>query len=288
MSRVAYHDGRWLPISAPALPVEDRCAQFADGVYEVMLALAGNVVDLDRHLDRLDRSLQAMRLAWPVSRRVLVAIIDTALARNALPEASVYLQVGRGAAPRYHLFPKGRRPSLTVTVRRASFPGRADVEQGVRVMTMADERWARCDIKSVSLLPNLLARQLAADHGCREAWLVDGHGFVTEGTSSNAWIVDAQGTLVTRPLGHEILGGITREVVLEIARADGIPCAERAFRVAEAAEAREGLITSTTSLVLPVVELNGRPLGDRRPGPVGRRLLSLYAERAGLPRRSWP
>lgn len=288
MSRIAYHDGRWLPIGAPALPVEDRSAQLADGVYEVIKALDGVPRDLDRHLDRLERSLAEVRLAPPVSRPALALLIREALARNPLREAVVYLQVGRGVAPRQHLFPKGVRPSLTITVRRAPFPGRAEIEQGVAVVTLPDERWARCDIKSVSLLANVLARQRAAEAGCREAWLVDGDGNVTEGSSSNAWIVDAGGRLVTRELGPRILGGVTRSVLLELARTAGLAVVERAFSLAEARTAPEALLSSTSSLVLAVTRIDGQPVGDGRPGPVGRRLLRLYAAHERLPARLWP
>jgi D-alanine transaminase len=288
MSRIAYHDGRWLPIATPALPVEDRSAQFADAVYEVVKALEGVPRDLDRHLDRLERSLAAIRLAPPTSRRALAGLVREALARNPLREAVVYLQVGRGVAPRQHLFPKGVRPSLTITVRRAVFPSRDEIERGVGVITLPDERWARCDIKSVSLLANVLAKQRAAEAGCREAWLVDAEGDITEGSGSNVWIVDRCGRLVTRELGPRILGGVTRSVLLELARGDGIETVERAFGVAEARAAPEALVSSTSTLLLPVTRIDGQPVGDGRPGPIGRRLLRLYAAHQRLPARLWP
>jgi D-alanine transaminase len=285
LSRIAYCNGRWLPIASPALPVEDRGTQFADAVYEVIKAIDGRPCDLDRHLDRLGRSLAAIRLSWPMSRRALTLVIHEALRRNALREAAMYLQVGRGFAPRQHLFPAGSRPSLVLTVRRAPFPGRHELEAGVRVVSAPDERWARCDIKSVGLLPNLLARQQAAERGCREAWLVDAEGLVTEGTSSNAYIVDRDGRLVTRPLGPAILGGVTRSVLLELARSDGIEIVERPFSLDEAMTAREALLSSTTSLLLSVIEIDGRPIGNGSPGLIAQRLLDLYARHAGLPRR---
>jgi D-alanine transaminase len=288
MSRIVYHDGRWLPIAAPALPVEDRCAQFADGIYEVVKALDGQPLDLDRHLDRLERSMRELRLAAPMSRRVLAGLVREALARNPLREAVVYLQVGRGVAPRNHLFPKGVRPGLTVTVRRAVLPSRDEIERGVGVITLPDERWARCDTKSVSLLPNVLAKQRAAEAGCREAWLVDTDGLVTEGSASNAWIVDPRGRLITRELGPRILGGVTRGTLIELARGDGIEVVERAFGLDEAKAAAEALLSSTSSLLLPVTRIDGQSVGDGRPGPLHRRLLRLYAAHQGLPRRLWP
>lgn len=285
MSRIAYCNGRWLPITAPALSVEDRAAQFADAVYEVIKAIDGRACDLDRHLDRLDRSLAAVRLAWPMSRRALATVIAAALDRSALREAAVYLQVGRGAAPRFHPFPKHGRSSLVVTVRRAPFPGRRELDEGVKVISLPDERWAHCDIKSVGLLPNVLARQRAAEAGCREAWLVDADGHVTEGSGSNAYIVDRDGRLITRPLGPQILGGVTRSVLLELARADGIEVVERSFTLGEALAAREVLLSSTTSLLLSVTEIDSRPIGNGHPGSVGRRLFGLYARHCDLPQR---
>lgn len=285
MSRIAYCNGRWLPIGAPAVPVEDRGLQFADAVYEVVKAVDGRPCDLDRHLDRLDRSLHRLRMAWPMPRRALTAVIMAGLARSALRDVAIYLQVGRGVAPRSHPFPAHARPGLIATFRRAHFPGRRELELGVKVISLPDERWARCDIKSVGLLPNVLARQRAAEAGCREAWLVDDAGFVTEGGGSNAYIVDRDGRLVTRPLGPSILPGVTRSVLLELARQDGLEVSERPFSLEEAREAREALLSSTTSLLLPVVEIDGRPVGNGHPGSVSRRLFQLYAAHCGLSSR---
>jgi D-alanine transaminase len=283
MTRVAYANGRFLPLARACVGVEDRGLQFADGVYEVVKVVRGRPVDLERHLDRLERSLSALRIRPPMSRAALKVVIGEALRRNGLREAVAYIQVDRGRAPRNHLFPKTAvRPTLVLTVRRVTYPRPAEIEEGVGVITLPDERWARCDVKSVSLLPNVLAKQQAAEAGCREAWLVDGEGLVTEGSSSNAYIVDREGRLVTRPLGPEILGGITREVVLELARAQGIPVVERPFSVAEARAAREAFLTSTTSLVLPVTSIDGRPVANGRPGSVTGALLAAYAERTGL------
>lgn len=282
MTRTAYVNGRYLPLDRAAVSVEDRGLQFADGVYEVVKVVAGRPRDLERHLDRLGRSLAALRMAQPMSRAALTAVIGEVVRRNRLRDATVYLQVDRGRAPRNHLFPKAGRPSLVVTARRVSLPRLDELEHGVGVITLPDERWARCDVKSVGLLPNVLARQRAAEAGCREAWLVDGQGLVTEGSTSNAYIVDREGRLVTRPLGPEILGGVTREVVLELARAAGVPVVERAFAVDEAREAREAFLTSTSALVLPVTSIDGRPVANGAPGSTTRRLLAAYAARVGL------
>ena len=176
MSRIAYVNGRYLPIGAPAIQIEDRGYQLADGVYEVCKVVAGRFRDLDRHLDRLERSLAALRIPMPMARRALELVMRETWRRNRLPDAMVYLQVSRGVAPRNHAFPSRVRPSLVVTVRPSRLPSAREMEHGVRVITLPDERWARCEIKSISLLPNVLAKQSAAEAGCREAWLVDGEG----------------------------------------------------------------------------------------------------------------
>lgn len=282
MTRLAYVDGRFVPIAARAIAIEDRGLQFAHGVYEVIKAVGGRLLDLDRHLDRLERSLSAARIPLPMSRTALALLLEEVLRRNRLADAALYLQIDRGVAPRNHLWSEDLRPTVIVTVRPARFPSAEEQAQGVAVITLPDERWARCDIKSVSLLPNVLAKQKAAEAGCREAWLVGRDGAVTEGASSNAWIVDAGGVLRTHPAGPAILGGVTRDVVLELARARGIPLAERAFTPAEASAAREAFVTSTTSLVLPVTRIDGRPVGDGRPGPVTTSLARLYAAHCGL------
>lgn len=278
MSRVAYVNGRFRPIAALAVPVENRALQFADGIYEVVKVMGGRLCDLDRHLDRLERSLEALRIAMPASRGALVQIMREALRRNGLKDALVYVQIDRGVAPRNHAFPKHARPSLIVTVRRASFPKPTELTEGVGVITAPDQRWKRCDVKSVSLLANVLAKQQAVEAGCREVWLYDEAGAVTEGSSSNAYIVDPEGRLVTHPLGPRILGGVTRSVVLELARAEGIPVVERPFTLEEVRAAREAFLTSTSSLVLPVTSVDGRPVANGRPGSITTRLLELYRE----------
>lgn len=282
MTRLAYVDGRFVPIAARAVVIEDRGLQFAHGVYEVIKAVAGRLVDRDRHLDRLERSLAAARIPLPMGRAALALLLEEVLRRNRLADAAIYLQIDRGVAPRNHLWSEDLRPSIIVTARPARFPSAEEQARGVAVITLPDERWARCDIKSVSLLPNVLARQKAAEAGCREAWLVGRDGAVTEGSSSNAWIVDAEGVLRTHPTGPAILGGVTRDVVLELARAQGIPLAERAFTPVEALAAREAFLTSTTSLVLPITRIDGRAVGDGRPGPVTTTLARLYAAHCGL------
>jgi D-alanine transaminase len=276
MARIAYVNGRYRPLAGEAIAIEDRGYQFADGVYEVIKVLGGRARDLDRHLDRLQRSLAALAISPPMSRVALSSVLAETLQRNRLHEALLYIQVTRGTAPRNHVYPKQTRSSLVVTARRPSFPSAREREEGVGVMTMPDLRWGRCDIKSISLLANVMARQQAAAAGCREAWLIDQAGFVTEGSASNAYIVDHDGCLVTHPLSERILGGITRSVILELARADGIPVVERPFSLAEAQAAREAALSSTSSMLLPVTAIDDRSVGNGHPGTVVRRLLTLY------------
>jgi D-alanine transaminase len=276
MARVAYVNGRYRPLAGEAIALEDRGYQFADGVYEVIKVLAGRPRDLERHLDRLQRSLAALEIAAPMSRAALTSVLSETLRRNRLRDALLYVQVTRGTAPRNHVYPKQARPSLVVTARKPAFPSARERAEGVGVITLPDLRWGRCDIKSISLLPNVMARQRAAAAGCREAWLVDQAGCVTEGSASNAYIVDQGGRLLTHPLSERILGGITRAVVLELARADGIPVVERPFSVAEAQAAREAALSSTSSMLLPVTAIDERTVGNGHPGSVVRRLLELY------------
>lgn len=276
MARIAYVNGRYRPLAGEAIALEDRGYQFADGVYEVIKVLAGRPRDLERHLDRLQRSLAALEIAAPMSRAALTSVLFETLRRNRLRDALLYVQVTRGTAPRNHVYPKQARPSLVVTARKPGFPSARERAEGVGVITLPDLRWGRCDIKSISLLPNVMARQQAAAAGCREAWLVDQAGRVTEGSASNAYIVDQGGRLVTHPLSERILGGITRSVVLELARAEGIPVDERPFSVAEAQAAREAALSSTSSMLLPVTAIDERTVGNGHPGSVVRRLLELY------------
>jgi D-alanine transaminase len=276
MARIAYVNGRYRPLAGMAIAIEDRGYQFADGVYEVIKVLAGRPRDLDRHLDRLERSLAALAIRPPMTRAALTSVLGEVLRRNRLRDALLYLQVSRGTAPRNHVYPQSARPSLVVTVRKPSFPGAREREQGVGVITLPDLRWGRCDIKSISLLANVMARQQAAAAGRREAWLIDQGGMVTEGSASNAYIVDQDGCLVTYPLCERILGGVTRSVILELARADGIDVVERPFSLAEARAAREAALSSTSSLLLPVTAIDERTVGNGHPGTVVRRLMTLY------------
>jgi D-alanine transaminase len=266
MFRIAYVNGRYVAAGAAAVHIEDRGYQFADGVYEVVAVTNGALVDEAPHMDRLARSLQEMEIAWPVSRRALGHIVREVVRRNGLIDGMIYLQITRGVAPRDHAFPADVRPALVVTPKRLT-PQRPEVaEQGVQVISIPDQRWKRCDIKSVSLLPNVLGKQQAKKAGAFEAWQVADDGIVTEGTSTNAWIIDRDGAVVTHPADCAILDGITRRAVLRVARESGMKVVERRFSLDEALSAREAFLTSTTAAVLPVVAIDGRTIGNGAPG----------------------
>ncbi len=282
MTRVVYVDGRYVPYAAAHVHVEDRGYQFADGVYEVIAVRNDRFVDADAHLDRLDRSLGELRIAWPVARAALMPILKEVVRRNRAGGCgAVYLQVTRGVAPRAHAFPKAAKSVLVAMARRLPVPSREAMARGVAVITTDDLRWKRADIKSVSLLPNVLGKQAAIEAGADEAWLVDADGRITEGTASNAWIVTPTGEVVTRHLDRAILAGITRQSVLDIAAELGLAVVERPFTVAEAEGAREAFLTSTTSWVKPVVRINGVPVGEGGIGPVSGRLLERYLRHMG-------
>ena len=277
MSRIAYVNGRYLPRSEAKVSIEDRGYQFADGVYEVCEVQEGRLIDERRHMARLERSLRELRIGRPMSPAALAIVLRETVRRNRVRDGIVYVQITRGVARRDFPFPAGTKSSLVVTARSNDL---ARLEQmaaaGIGVVTVPDIRWRRVDIKSVALLPNVLAKQSARDQGAREAWLVDAQGRVTEGASSNAWIVSRDGKLITRQLGHDILPGITRSVVLDVIRAQGLAFEERAFTVDEAYAAREAFVTSASQIVMPVVRIDGRPVGNGAPGLIAAALRRDY------------
>lgn len=278
MSRIAYVNGRFVPHSEAQVHVEDRGYQFSDGVYEVTAVLRAKAQDLEPHLDRLERSLAELSIAMPASRRTIAMLHDEMIRRNLIRDGMVYLQVTRGVSARDHAFP-GRpvRPALVMTAKRLDFARiAATAAQGVAVVTQPDIRWGRCDIKTVSLLANVLAKQAARAAGAFECWMVDRDGFITEGSSSNAWIVDSAGRLRTRSLSQSILPGITRQVLFAEAARAGIEIVEQPFTVDEVLSAREAFTTSTTAFVMPVVRLDGKAVGEGRPGEMTLRLRRIY------------
>lgn len=277
MPRVSYVNGRFVPHGRARVHVDDRGYQFADAVYEVVAVVDGRMVDAGLHFERLGRSLAGIRMELPFTFALFEAKVGHLLRLNRVRSAAaLYLQVSRGVAPRDHRLPPSPKPSVVMTLRRLRPPEPALAGSGVAVVTAPDLRWARPDIKSTGLLANVLAKDGAAAAGAYEAWLHDGAGRVTEGASTNAWIVDGDGVVVTRPADGGILDGVTRRALLRIASEAGVPLAERAFGVDEARAAREAFLTSTTAFVLPVVRIDGHAVGDGRPGPRTREMMALY------------
>lgn len=274
MPRIVYVNGRYVPYAQAAVHVEDRGFQLADAVYEVIEILGGRLIDEPRHLDRLWRSLAGIGISPPMSRAALAHVLRQTIKKNHVRDGSVYLQVTRGAAPRDFLFPSVEVAPTLVVIARPGNRARiaALAEAGIAVKTMPDNRWGRCDLKTVMLLPACLAKEAAKAEGAREAWLVDEQGLVTEGASSNAWIVDRAGTLRTRPKGPDILPGVTRATLMDAVAALGLKLDERAFSVEEARSAREAFITAASQTVMPVVSLDGSAIGDGKPGPLTRLL----------------
>lgn len=285
MSQVAYVNGAYAPIGAPLLSILDRGFQFADAIYEVWAVRDGWLADREAHMARLQRSLAELRIAAPMSEASLYAVLHETVRRNRVRHGIVYVQISRGAAPRDHAFPAGGvRPTLVVTAKTLSRQVIGErAARGVSVVSLSDERWARRDIKSVNLLANVLARQAAKEAGAFEAWLVDDAGLVTEGTSSTAWIVDEDGHLRTRPLSNDLLHGVTRAVLLQIARERQMSVIETAFTIEEAARAREAFLSGASNPVVPIIAVDGAPIGDGRPGPITLALRAAYLGGAGDP-----
>jgi D-alanine transaminase len=283
MSRVAYVDGQYLPHHSAAVHIEDRGYQFADGVYEVIAVVGGSLLDEGPHLTRLARSLAELRIPAPMSNSALHIVMREVVRRNNVRDGIVYVQITRGVAARDHSFPKFARPALVVTSRRKRSVDPRAVDNGIAVITIPDIRWQRCDIKSVALLPNVLGKQRAKEAGAFEAWQVDREGRVSEGTSTNAWIVTSDATVVTRQADSAILNGVTRLAVLDIIRREGHGFVERPFSVAEAKSAREAFLTSTVVDLLPVVRIDGDPVGNGQPGPLSRKLRECYLAHATAP-----
>ncbi len=280
MSRIAYVNGAYVPHSSAAVHVEDRGYQFADGVYEVIGVTSGRLVDEAPHLKRLKRSLGELRIAPPMGEGPLKCVMREVIRRNRLSEGCLYLQITRGVAPRDFAFPAHVPSALVMTAKHMRAVPEATVERGVSVITIPDIRWQRCDIKAVGLTAAVLGKQRARETGAYEAWQVDAKGYVTEGTSSNAWIVTKDGKVVTREATSAILNGITRLSVIELAGTSKLKFEERPFTVAEAKAAREAMITSTTSFVLPVTRIDDAKIGDGKAGPFTRRLRAAYLAHA--------
>lgn len=280
MPRIAYVNGRYLPHSEAAVHVEDRGFQFADGVYEVCEVRHGFIVDLTRHLNRLERSLSELRMPMPMSRAALTLVIREVLRRNHVRNGLYYMQVTRGAARRDHVFPAPDTPMTVVITAKSTDPSiiAKKNENGISAITVRDNRWDRVDIKTVGLLPNCMARQQAKEAGAAEAIYVDDEGRVKEGAATNVWIVDEFGTLVTRPADHGILRGITRTTLMDVADKLGIPYREDYFTVDEMLKAREVFITAATSICFPVVTIDGTTIANGHPGSVSQKIREAFFE----------
>jgi D-alanine transaminase len=282
MSRIAYVNGRYLPLRDAAVNVEDRAFQLGDGVYEVCEVRGGRLIDEARHLARLERSLAAIHIAQPIDTVGIGVILRELVRRNRVENGIVYLQITRGVAPRNHAFPLTPvRPGIIGTARSLDMAqGEKRAEEGIAIVTVPDNRWGRVDIKTVGLLPNVLAKQTARAAGAYEAWFVDRDGWVTEGASTNAWIVTGDNRLVTRQADHGILSGITRSVLMDMLGPEGFSVEERAFTVEEALHAKEAFISAASTIVMPVVLIDGKPVGSGTPGPVAKRLRAAFHRHA--------
>ena len=285
MSRIVFINGSFLPYEEAKVPVMDRGFLFADGIYEVSAVLNSRLVDNDAHLARLERSLKEIRIPNPYAPEEWTRLEEELVRRNGLVEGVVYMQVTRGVAERDFAFPKDAKPTVVMFTQVKTISRSPAAEAGVAVVTVEDLRWKRRDIKSVALLAQVLAKQAAAEAGVAEAWMVeDGH--VTEGSSSTAFIITKDRRIVTRPLSNAILPGITRRSVMRLASEAGLRIEERLFTVEEAHGAAEAFLTSASSFVMPVVAIDGRPVGTGKPGQLTRRLRQLYLEMAGAPAKA--
>jgi D-alanine transaminase len=278
MSRISYVNGQYIPHTNASVHIEDRGYQFADGVYEVFAVHDGNLVGEQGHLDRLKHSLVSLQIDWPMAKRSFMVVVKEVVRRNHVKFGLVYIQITRGVARRDHPFPTNTQSAIVVTARKMPPLDKNVLNKGVKVITIPDIRWKRKDIKSISLLPNCLGKQQAREAGAFEAWQYDGEGNITEGTSSNAWIVTKDGELVTKQIGSTILNGITRLAVLESAREAGYSVSERAFSIEEAHNAKEAFITSSTSHVKAVTQIDDKIIGNGHVGELTSKLLDLYVD----------
>jgi D-alanine transaminase len=281
MPRIAYVNGLYERTSEAAVSIEDRGYQFADAVYEVWSVFDGRLADQAGHLNRLERSLSELQIAMPMPRTSLLVVLNEVIRRNRLREGLVYLQISRGVAARDHFFPANTRPSMVITAKPVDRDA-AEIKAaaGIKAISAPDMRWGRCDIKTVGLLPNVLAKQQAKTRGAGEVIFVDQDGYVTEGGSTNVYIVTTDGTIRTRSLEANILAGVTRLNLLPLIRESGITFSEAAFTLEDALSAAEVFVTAATSLVMSIVAINDTPIGDGKPGPIACALREVYIERA--------
>jgi D-alanine transaminase len=280
MTRIIYVNGRYLPYAEAAIHPEDRGNQFGDAVYEVCEVREGHLIDETRHMTRLERSLGELGIPKPMSRAAWSRVLRETIRQNRVRHGLVYLQVSRGVAKRDFFFPAPDTLPTVICLARPTNAAKGETlaAKGIAIVSAPDIRWGRCDIKTTMLLPASMAKQRAREHGANDTWLVDEQGFVTEGASANAWILDGEGRLITRGLDHALLGGITRATLIDLLKREGITMIERPFTIAEAQAAREAFVTSATSIVMPVVSIDGKPIGNGAPGLLAQRLRSHFHE----------
>ncbi|HZA91142.1 MAG TPA: D-amino-acid transaminase [Gemmatimonadales bacterium] len=282
MSRIVFLNGSFLPLEEAKVPFMDRGFLFGDGVYEGIGVLDGQLIDNEAHLERLERSLAEVSIRNPYSRAQWTSLQEEIVRRNGMAEGFIYFQVTRGVAERDFFFPENAEPTVAMFTQAKAIADAPAARTGIAVVTVPDQRWARRDIKSINLLAQVLAKQAAKEAGAQEAWLVE-DGYVTEGGSSSGFIVTRKGSIVVRPLSNAILPGITRKSLLRLSEEARIPLEERRFTVEEAYDAAEAFLTSASNFVLPIVTINGRPVGDGKPGPITKRLRELYLSMARIP-----
>jgi len=276
MSLTAYVNGHFLPMESAMVHIEDRGFQFADGVYEVVACFNGRFLDMQPHLERLERSCSAIDITLPCTLDRLTELVQETWRKNPFPDAMIYIQVTRGAAPRDHLAPDNLVPTLVITSSDLPKPSEAKLTGGARAITLADFRWKHCEIKSIALLASVMGKQEAKRRHADEAFWLDAEGHVLEGCSTNIFAA-INGILVTHPLDHQVLGGITRRMLIRIAHEAGIKVEERAWRLDEAG-LTEVMLTSTTNAVLPVCLMDDKPVGKGVPGPMAGRLRAMMLQ----------
>ena len=274
MGRVAYINGSYVQHKKAFIHIEDRANQFADGIYEVIPVRLSNIIDFDLHLDRLDKNLKNLKIEFRYNRKTLNFIFKRLIFLNKISDGILYLQVSRGAAKRDHAFPKNIVPTFFITARNSKLNVKL-IEKGVNVITTEDIRWGRCDIKSISLLPNVLAKQLAVENNAFESLLLDSDSNINEGSSSNFWIIK-DNKLFTGPLSAKVLPGITRKVLKDIINKENLEFAEEKFSLKDALYSNEAMLTNSSNTIVPVVKINNIPIGSGLPGPITLKLHKLF------------
>jgi len=283
MSRIVFLNGSFLPIEEAKVPFMDRGFMFGDGVYEGVGVLDGRLVDNEAHLERLERSLREVRIPNPYTRAEWTRLEEEIARRNGMMEGFIYFQVTRGVAERDFTFPENATPTVAMFTQAKAILDAPAAKTGIAVITVPDLRWSRRDIKSLNLLAQVLVKQAAKEAGVQEAWMVE-DGYVTEGGSSSGFIITKEGRIVVRPLSNAILPGITRKALLALSKDAGIELEERMFTVEEAYGAAEAFMTSASMFVTPIVSIDGRAVGDGKPGPITKKLREIYIRMATTPR----